>query len=100
MLITGESGTGKELIARAIHARSPRAEEPFVAVNCMALTETLLESELFGHEKGLLHRSGLEPPARGRFELADKGTLFLDEMGEIASVGAGQAAAGAAGAHL
>ena len=82
VLLTGESGTGKELIARALHARSPRAAEPFVAVNCMALTETLLESELFGHEKGSF--TGAVARRKGRFELADGGTLFLDEIGEIA----------------
>ncbi len=82
VLLTGESGTGKELIARALHSHSPRAEESFVAVNCMALTETLLESELFGHEKGSF--TGAVSRRKGRFELADGGTLFLDEVGEIA----------------
>ena len=80
-LITGDSGTGKELIARAIHAKSPRAKGPFVKVSCAALPETLLESELFGHEKGSF--TGAVAQRKGRFELADKGTLFLDEIGEI-----------------
>ncbi|MDO9082090.1 MAG: sigma-54 dependent transcriptional regulator, partial [Humidesulfovibrio sp.] len=81
VLITGESGTGKELIAKATHANSSRQKGPYVAVNCAALTENLLESELFGHEKGAF--TGADRRHDGRFQMADKGTIFLDEIGEI-----------------
>ena len=81
VLLRGESGTGKELFARALHEWSPRHEKPFIAVNCAALAESVLESELFGHEKGSF--TGATAQRKGRFELADKGTLFLDEIGEI-----------------
>jgi len=83
VLLTGRSGTGKELAARMLHDRSPRKTRPFIAVNCAALPETLLESELFGHEKGAF--TGAEARKRGRFELADSGTLFLDEIAEMST---------------
>jgi two-component system NtrC family response regulator len=81
VMIAGPSGTGKELIAKAIHYNSPRKNRPFISINCGALTETLLESELFGHERGAF--TGAVSMKKGRFELADGGTLFLDEVGEM-----------------
>ena len=81
VLLEGESGTGKELFARSLHALSPRAEQPFVAINCAAIPETLLETELFGHEKGAFTGAVARKP--GKFEMAHRGTLFLDEIGDL-----------------
>ena len=81
VLVLGESGTGKEMTARAIHRRSRRAEGPFVAINCSAIPENLIESELFGHEKGAF--TGAVAQRKGRIELAAGGTLFLDEIGDV-----------------
>ena len=96
ILVLGESGTGKELIARAIHANSPRAGRAFVPVDCASLPEQLLESELFGHEKGAF--TGADRTKPGLIEVAHRGTLFLDEIGGAAVAASGQAAARVAGA--
>ena len=81
VLVTGESGTGKELVSSALHLNSPRKDQPFIRINCAAITETLLESELFGHERGAF--TGADKRRKGKFLMADKGSILLDEIGEM-----------------
>ena len=98
ILLTGESGTGKGLVAQAVHFHSLRRDKPMVSLNCGAMPETLLESELFGHMRGAF--TGADANKKGLLEVAEKGTIFLDEIGEMSAVDAGQAAARAAGAAV
>lgn len=95
VLITGENGTGKELVARWLHAKSVRAAAPFVEVNCAAIPSELIESELFGHERGAF--TSAVKQRKGKFEQADGGTLFMDEIGDMVAVGAGEGVEGVAG---
>ena len=98
VLLAGESGVGKDLIARAIHFHSPRRDRPFVKINCTALPENLMESELFGYEKGAF--TGAQTSKPGKFEQADTGTVFLDEIGDVPAADSGEAAAHSAGARV